>query len=152
MRMKLLFVAIIAALGLGLSACDSKKEDVKPGSSFFFKLDKDSYQSNSTEAYITDTVYTGMKTLVVDGVTNNFGHHMELMITFPDSPKVGTFSDVEMSLMSIQHKETGYTGKNIKVNITSINSKHAEGTFSGVLSDGDIEKPLTDGTFKVEIY
>ena len=152
MRMKLFLVALAAALGIGLGACNSKKEDVKPSSSFSFKLDKDIYQSNATEAYVTDTIYTGMKTLVVDGVTNNFGYHMELMITFPDSPKVGTFTDVEMSLMSIQQKETGYMGKNIKVNITSINSKHAEGTFSGVLTNGDIEKPLTDGTFKVEIY
>lgn len=153
MRMKLLLVAIIAVLGVGLSACNSKKDDARPASSFFFKLDKDTYQSNSTEAYVTDTVYAGRKTLVVDGVTNNFGYHMELMITFPkDSLTTGSFEGVEMSLMQIQQKEMGYTGRNIKVNITSINSKHAEGTFSGVLSNGDTEKPLTDGTFKVEIY
>jgi hypothetical protein len=153
MRMKLLLVAIIAALGVGMTACSSKKDDAKPNSSFSFKLDKDTYQSNATEAYITDTVYTGKKTLVIDGVTNNFGYHMELMITFPkDSLTTGSFEGVEMSLMQIQQKEMGYTGQNIKVNITSINSKHAEGTFSGVLSNGDIEKPLTDGTFKVEIY
>jgi hypothetical protein len=153
MRMKLLLVAVIAALGVGLSACDSKKNDTKPSSSFSFKLDKDTYQSNSTEAYVTDTVYAGKKTLVIDGVTNNFGYHMELMITFPkDSLTTGLFQqDVEMSLMQIQQKESGYTAKNIQVNITSINSKHAEGTFSGVLSNGDIEKPLTDGAFKVEI-
>lgn len=153
MRMKLLLVAIIAVLGVGLSACSSKKDDARPASSFFFKLDKDTYQSNSTEAYVTDTIYAGKKTLVVDGVTNNFGYHMELMITFPkDSLTTGSFEGVEMSLMQIQQKEMGYTGRNIKVNITSINSKHAEGTFSGILSNGDIEKPLTDGTFKVEIY
>ncbi|MBS0026232.1 hypothetical protein ACTJJ0_07655 [Chitinophaga sp. 22321] len=152
MRMKLFFITLALALGAGWSACDSKKEDVKPSSSFTFKLDKDVYQSNATEAYVTDTIYKGVKTLVVDGVTNNFGYHMELMISFPDSPRVGTFTDTEMSLMSIQQKGTGYVGKNIKVNITSINSKHAEGTFSGVLTNGDIEKPLTDGTFKVEIY
>jgi len=78
---------------------------------------------------------------------------MELMITFPDSLKAGTYiEDVEMSLMNIQEKEPGYLSKNIKVIITSINSKHAEGTFSGVLISGETEKPLTDGTFKVGIY
>lgn len=150
MRITLLLVAIITVLGF--SACNPKKEDVKPNGSFSFKLDKDTYQSNATEAYVTDTVYAGKKTLVVDGVTNNFGYHMELMITFPkDSLTTGAFDGVEMSLMQIQQKAMGYTSQNIKVNITSINSKHAEGTFSGVLSNGDTEKPLTDGTFKVEI-
>lgn len=151
MRMKLLMVAFIAALGTMLCSCD-KKNETKPSSSFSFKLDGVQYQSNSTEGYVTDTIYAGQKTLVVDGVTNNFGHHMELMITFPDSIKAGTYNDVEMSLMSIQQKEEGYLSKNVKVIITSINSKHAEGTFSGVLISGEIEKPLTDGTFKVEIY
>jgi hypothetical protein len=152
MRMKLLMVAVIAALGTILCSCD-KKTGTTPASSFYFKMDGVKYQSNATEAYLTDTVYAGKKTLVIDGVTNNFGHHMELMITFPDSLKAGTYiEDVEMSLMNIQGKEPGYLSKNIKVTITSINSKHAEGTFSGVLISGETEKPLTDGTFKVEIY
>ncbi|SEW20439.1 hypothetical protein [Chitinophaga arvensicola] len=152
MRMKLLMVAFIAALGTMLCSCD-KKNDTKPTSSFSFKLDGVQYQSNSTEAYVTDTVYAHKKTLVIDGVTNNFGHHMEMMITFPDSIKAGTYQeDVEMSLMDIQQKEPGYLNKTVKVTITSINSKHAEGTFSGVLISGETEKPLTDGTFKVEIY
>lgn len=152
MRMKLLMVAVIAALGTAFCSCD-KKNETTPSSIFSFKLDGVQYQSNATEAYITDTVYTGKKTLVLDGVTNNFGHHMELMITFPDSLKTGTYTeDVEMSLMNIQEKETGYLGKSIKVIITGINSKHAEGSFSGVLINGETEKPLTDGTFKVVIY
>ncbi|MGF6845800.1 hypothetical protein QFZ51_001035 [Chitinophaga sp. W3I9] len=152
MRMKFLMVAVIAALGTVLCSCD-KKNETTPVSSFSFKMDGVQYQSNATEAYLTDTVYAGKKTLVVDGVTNNFGHHMELMITFPDSLKAGTYiEDVEMSLMNIQEKEPGYLSKNIKVIITSINSKHAEGTFSGVLISGETEKPLTDGAFKVGIY
>ncbi|MFY0252724.1 hypothetical protein ACDQ55_02100 [Chitinophaga sp. 30R24] len=150
MRIKLLLVAIIAAMGLG--ACNATKNDVKTISTFSFKLDTVTYHANATEAYITDTVYTGQKTLVLDGVTNNFNYHMELMITFPDSIRTGTFEDAEMSLMSIQQKEPGYVGKHLKVNITGINSKYAEGTFSGIVTNGEIEKPLTDGTFKVEIY
>ncbi|TWF45049.1 hypothetical protein FHW36_101975 [Chitinophaga polysaccharea] len=151
MRIKLLLAAIIA-IGMGLSAC-SKKNDLAPAGTFAFKLDTISYHSNSTEGYITDTIAAGKKTLVIDGVTNNFGYHMELMITFPDSIRVGSYeAGAEMSLMDIQQKAVGYVSKAIKINITSINSKHAEGNFSGVLTNGDTEKPLTDGTFKVEIY
>ncbi|NLU93854.1 hypothetical protein [Chitinophaga sp. Ak27] len=152
MRIKLLLAATIAIVGLGLSACN-KKTDLAPSSIFTFKLDTISYHSNSTEGYLTDTIEAGKKTLVVDGVTNNFGYHMELMVTFPDSIRVGSYeAGAEMTLMDIQQKAVGYVSKTIKINITSINSKHAEGNFSGVLTNGDIEKPLTDGTFKVEIY
>ena len=149
MRMKLLWIAVI----IGLGSCDSKDNDIAPASTFSFKLDTVAFHSNATEAFITDTLYAGRKTLIVDGVSNNFEHHMELMITFPDSIHAGSYENlVEMSLMNIAQKEVGYVSKSIKVNITGINSKHAEGTFSGVLINDDTEKQLTDGTFKVEIY
>jgi hypothetical protein len=151
MRMKLLMVAVIAALGIGLTSCN-KKDDVKLAGSFSFKVDNISYNSNATSAYLTDTVVTGKKTLVVEGVTNNFTHHLQLMVTFPDTVKAGLYDQlINISLMNVQQKENGLVNKNIKINITSINSKYAEGTFSGQLTDGEIEKPLTDGTFKVDI-
>ena len=149
MRMKLLWIAVI----IGLGACDSKENEVAPVSTFSFKLDTIAFHSNATEAFVTDTLYPGKKTLIIDGVTNNFEHHMELMITFPDSIHTGSYENlVEMSLMNIEQKAVGYVSRRIKVNITGINSKHAEGTFSGVLINDDTEKQLTDGTFKVEIY
>ncbi|PSL49672.1 hypothetical protein CLV51_1011007 [Chitinophaga niastensis] len=152
MRMKLLMVAVIAASGIGLASCN-KKDSAKPAGTFSLKVDSISYNSNATTASFTDTVVVGKKTLIVDGVTNNFSYHLQLMITFPDSIHTGSFDQqVNLSLMNVQQlKGTGFLSKYIKVNITSINSKYAEGTFSGQLTDGVIEKPLTDGTFKVDI-
>lgn len=147
------FWAIAAMIcSIVLYSCN-KNNGPAPASIFSFKLGTDFYHASTPAAYLTDTIYNGKKTLVIDGVTNNFGQHMELMITFPDSVHAGIYtSGVEMSLMDIQQRQTGYMGNNIKVIVTDINSKHAEGIFSGALINGDIEKPLTDGTFKVQIY
>jgi hypothetical protein len=151
--LKKLTVALSALLVVLISACNSKKENITINSVFSFKLDGTLYQSSATTGYLTDTLFAGKHTLIVEGVTNNFKNHMELMITFPDSVKVGTYENmIEMAVMDIQQKETGYVEKQVTVQITNINSKYAEGTFSGVLINGEIEKPLTDGTFKVEIY
>ncbi|HVI47284.1 MAG TPA: hypothetical protein VM802_20570 [Chitinophaga sp.] len=152
MRLNLLMVAVVALLGAVLAGCDSKKNELIPAPYFSFKVGSETYRSNATTAYITDTVVAGKKTLVIDGVTNNFVKHLELMITFPDSVRNGEFREgVEVSLMDVQQKTDGYIGKSITVKLESINSKHAEGTFSGTLTSGEIEKPLTDGTFKVDI-
>ncbi|MCW3462769.1 hypothetical protein [Chitinophaga nivalis] len=149
----LLMAAMVAIAGVGLVGCNNKKDEPKPDTYISFKLGNDKYISNETQAYMSDTVIARKKTLVIDGVTNNFKHHMELMVTFPEAPAAGTFDkNIEMSLMHIEKLEPGYTGSNIQVKITSINSKYAEGTFSGKLTSGETEKPLTDGTFKVNIY
>ncbi|RFS22507.1 hypothetical protein DVR12_11940 [Chitinophaga silvatica] len=152
MQFKKLTLALSAILLVIFSACSSNKDKVNAISIFSFKIDNVLYQSNATTAFITDTLYAGKKTLIIDGLTNNFRNHMELMITFPDTIGTGTFENmVEMAVMNIEPKENGYVDKTVTVNITSINNRHAEGTFSGVLINGEIEKPLTDGTFKVEI-
>ncbi|NSL89057.1 hypothetical protein [Chitinophaga solisilvae] len=149
MRLRHVVLAVIAVL-TGLTACNKKDKEVTPEGYFSFKLDNVEYKSNSTQGYITDTIIKGKKTLIVDGVTNNFGKHMELLVTFPDGVKAGQYAEnIEMSLMDIQQKEPGYFGRAVTVKISSINSKDAEGTFSGTLTSGEIEKPLTDGTFKV---
>ncbi|CAL1521444.1 hypothetical protein [Chitinophaga sp. MM2321] len=150
MRLKLFVTAVIAAAATALTGCDPKKNDISPISTFSFKVDTLLFRSNATQAYFTDTISAHRKTMVIDGVTNNFGHHLELMITFPDSIHTGQYTTgVELSLMKIQQDGIGYIGKTITVKIESINSKQAEGTFSGTLISGDMEKPLTDGTFKV---
>lgn len=151
MRLKIFVWAVIAILtGAGLAGC-SKKKDVTPEGYFTFKAGDAAYRSNSTQGLISDTVVAGKKTLIIDGVTNNFGKHMELMITFPDGLKTGQYDEnaAVMTLMDIQQKETGFITKTISIKLESINSKQAEGTFSGTLISGEIEKPLTDGTFKV---
>ena len=94
------------------------------------------------------------KVLIIDGLTNSFKQHMQLMVISPDdSLNVGTYGGSVVTLMPVQDTATqGYIGDQIEVQITSINSKRAEGTFSGTLSkSGETEKPLTDGTFKVNI-
>lgn len=150
MRSRLLVMAVTAAIGAGLTSCDKKNKEITPESYFNFKVGDVTYKSNSTQGYITDTVIAGKKTLIIDGVTNNFSKHMELMITFPDAVSAGEYSaGAGMSLMDIQQKEDGYISKVITIKLESINSKQAEGTFSGTLTSGEIEKPLTDGTFKV---
>lgn len=153
MPFKKFAIVAIALLTIVISACNNSKDKVTVNSTFSFKIDNVTYQSSSTSAYLTDTLYAGKKTLIIDGVTNNFKNHMELMVTFPDAISTGSYTQmVEMSLMDVEKKTTGYVEKLVTVKITSINSKYAEGTFSGVVINGEIEKPLTDGTFKVEIY
>jgi hypothetical protein len=152
MPLKKIAIAILALFTIVVGACNNAKDKVTVNSIFSFKIDNVLYQSGATSAYLTDTLFAGKKTLIVDGVTNNFKNHMELMITFPDSVRTGTFNNmIEMAIMDIEQKTTGYVEKQVTVNITSINSKYAEGTFSGVVINGEIEKPLTDGSFKVEI-
>ncbi len=151
MRLKVFVWAVIAiVVGAGLTSC-SKKKEATPDGHFAFKLGDITYQSNSTQGYMTDTVIAGKRTLIIDGVTNNFGKHMELMITFPGNVQPGTYDEQAgvMTLMDIQQKESGYISKTLSIKLESINSKQAEGTLSGTLTSGEIEKPLTDGTFKV---
>lgn len=151
--MKLFQVAtMLVVVAMIFSACD-KKED-QPASVFSFTFDGKQYVSSGTSAFYTDTVITGKKTLVIDGVTNNFKEHMQLMITSPDGEMpVGTYGGAAAALMPVlDSTEAGYIGTAIDVEITSINSERAEGTFHGTLiKDGETEKPLTDGTFKVNI-
>jgi len=151
--MKLSRVAAMLVVGAMIfSACD--KKDTPPETVFSFTFDGKQYVSSGTSAYYSDTVITGKKTLVVDGVTNNFKEHMQLMITSPDGEMpVGTYGGAAVALMPVlDSTEAGYIGTTIDVEITSINSKRAEGTFHGTLNkSGETEKPLTDGTFKVNI-
>ena len=145
--------AIFVVAAMIFSAC--KKDDAQPEAVFSFTFEGKQYVSSGTSAYYSDTVITGKKTLVIDGVTNNFKEHMQLMITSPDGEMpVGTYGGSAASLMPVTDStESGYIGvSSINVEITSINSKRAEGTFQGTLSkSGETEKPLTDGTFKVNI-
>lgn len=151
--MKLIRVAaILMAAALVTNAC--KKDEEQPSSSFTFTFDGQQYVAHEPSAYVTDTIISGQKALVVDGVTNNFKRHMQLIVMSPDdSLNIGTYSGSTVTLMPVQDTVTeGYIGTSIEVQITSINSKRAEGTFKGTLNkSGEVDKPLTDGTFKVNI-
>jgi hypothetical protein len=129
-----------------------KKDEATPDATFSFTYDGTTYVSHATTAYISDTVVVGQKTLVIDGLTNNFKEHMQLMVISPDdSLLVGNYSGSTAVLVPTASDEP-YIGNSIEVEITSINSKSAQGTFKGALNkSGEVEKPLTDGTFKVNI-
>lgn len=151
--MKLVRVAaMLMVAAMVTNAC--KKDEAEPEASFSFTFDGQQYVSHDTKAYITDTIVAGQKALVVNGITNNFKRHMELIIMSPDDTlSVGTYSGSSLALMPVQDTTSeGWIGNSIEVEITSINSKRAEGTFRGALiKSGEVEKPLTDGTFKVNI-
>ncbi|NIG52751.1 hypothetical protein [Chitinophaga sp. Cy-1792] len=150
MRFKLWLTAILA-VGLFITGCESKK-DVSPKSFFTFKIGDSIYQSSSTEASLGVDKETGKPILTIDGVTNNFRQHMDLQIIFADSAVAGKYTtDIFVTLSDINTGTVSYynVGTGVTINLTSINSKHAEGTFFGNLTSGEIEKPLTDGTFQV---
>lgn len=154
--MKLVRVAaILLAAALVINAC--KKDEEQPATSFSFSFNGQQYVAHDPGAYVADTMITGTslnKVLVIDGLTNSFKQHMQLMVMSPDdSLNVGTYYGSVVSLMPVQDTVSeGFIGTNIEVQITSINSKRAEGTFKGTLrQSGENEKPLTDGTFKVNI-
>jgi hypothetical protein len=152
--MKLIrLAAILLVAAVVTNAC--KKDEESPAASFSFTFDGQTYVSHDTKAQITDTIVAGQKALLIDGVTNNFKRHMQLIVLSPDdSLNIGTYSGSTVTLMPVQDTiEGGWIGSNtIEVELTSINSKHAEGTFRGALiRSGEVEKPLTDGTFKVNI-
>jgi len=153
--MKLVRVAaILMAAALVINAC--KKDEEQPATSFSFSFNGQQYVAHDPSAYVMDTVIQGTKVkwLTVDGLTNSFKQHMQLIVMSPDdSLNLGTYNGSTVSLMPVQDTSSqGFIGNQIEVKITSINSKRAEGTFTGTLSQsGENEKPLTDGTFKVNI-
>ena len=147
MKFRLLMPAFFACVA-GLTSCE-KKETV-PQDSFSFKVDGISYNANQVFTEIIDTA--GKKALIVDGVSNNFVNHQELIVFFPDVMKTGINTRATLTLMNIKQEGVGYITNTLTVNIASINSKYAEGTFTGTLTSGETEKPLTDGTFKVYIH
>lgn len=152
MRLKLIIVAIMAVIGAGIAGCQQKEQE-KPQSFYSMRVVDSVFRSNQTMAYLSDTIVKNHQSLVIEGVTNNFKTHMQLIVTFPNGAKPGTYTEgVEISLMDILQQKEGFIGKTITVHITSINSAYAEGSFSGTLISGEIEKPLTDGTFKVNLY
>ncbi|MET6999675.1 hypothetical protein [Chitinophaga defluvii] len=147
MKFRWLMPAFFAGIA-GLTSCE-KKETV-PQDAFSFKVDGMAYNANQIFTEIIDTA--GKKALIVDGVSNNFVNHQELIVFFPDVIKPGTNTRASLTLMNIKQEGVGYITSTLTVNITSINSKYAEGTFTGTLTSGETEKPLTDGTFKVYIH
>jgi hypothetical protein len=147
MKLRVLVPACLACMA-ALSSCEKKV--TVPQDAFSFKMDGITYNASQVYSQIIDSA--GKKALIVDGITNNFVNHQELIVFFPDTIKTGANTRASITLMSIKPEEAGYITNTLTVNIASINSQYAEGTFTGTLTSGEIEKPLTDGTFKVYIH
>lgn len=148
--MKLTNLATALIFSLAVISCKKEDKPVVQQPTMSFALEGKSQVAHHVEA-VFDTTSSGQIILQVDGVMNNFAQHMGLTLTFSDKGvQTGTFTTATFTLMTTTG-QGGYSSKELKVNITNINNKYAEGTFSGILSDGDIDKQLTDGTFKVNI-
>lgn len=149
--MKLASLTAVLLLSIGAVSCKKEDKPVIQQPTLSFVFDGKSQVASHVEA-VYDTTDAGQVVLQVDGVMNNFTKHMGLTLTFPDkNVKAGSFTAATFTFMNATGDKGGFSSKTLQVNITNINNKYAEGTFSGVLSDGDIDKQLTDGTFKVNI-
>lgn len=137
------------------TACQKDKAEL-PSGSCTFKFDGKDYSANTAYGEAFDTTgINGKKVLMISGLTGNLNSAIMMTVIFKDSLAVGTYEMDSLNANiiftpSLSDKET-YESKKATIKITSINSKYAEGTFDGILNNGETEKPLTDGKFKVNI-
>lgn len=138
---------------IAFTSCD-KDEVAKASGSCSFKFDGKSFSANTSYGEAFDTTGIGKKVLLIQGLTGTLNSAIAIMVVFPDTLKTGTFTAAEHANIVFTNSVSGaeaYESTSATIKITSINSKYAEGTFDGILNNGETEKPLTDGTFKVNI-
>jgi len=138
---------------VAFTSCD-KEEVAKASGSCSFKFDNKSFSANTSYGEAFDTTGIGKKVLLIQGLTGTLNSAIAIMVVFPDTLKTGTFTTTEHASIVFTNSVSGaeaYESTSATIKITSINSKYAEGTFDGILNNGETEKPLTDGTFKVNI-
>jgi len=149
--------SLLGLLCLVLSFCACQKDKAVPTSgSLTFAFESTAYTANDARGFATDTTGIGKKVLTIEGITGNLTKHIAITVVFPDTLAVGTYTQDNGAYIlwspSLSGGVTSYLSKTATVKITSINSKYAEGTFAGILENGEKEEPLTDGIFKVNIY
>ncbi|ACU57902.1 hypothetical protein [Chitinophaga pinensis] len=135
------------------ASCQKDKAVLASGSCEF-KFDGASYSANTAYGEVFDTTVIGKKVLMIQGLTSNLNSAIIMTVIFPDTLKTGTYTNTEKASIIFTSSVSGsdtYESKTATIKITSINSKYAEGTFDGILNNGESEKPLTDGKFKVNI-
>lgn len=141
---------------VAFTSCE-KDEVAKASGTCTFQFDGKSYSANTAYGEAVDTTLAaGKKVLVIQGVTGTLNSAITLMVIFKDSLIAGDYNTVENSSIVFSPSIAGdepitFESKSANIKITSINSNSAEGTFDGILKNGEIEKPLTDGKFKVNI-
>jgi hypothetical protein len=123
-----------------------------------FTIDGTAYKANDARGSVMDdSTGVGKKTLLISGMAGGgLNKFLTVTIIFPDTLTVGEFTETSHADLfwaeTMSETVPAFLSTTTKVKITSINSKYAEGTFAGILNNGEIEKPLTDGIFKVNIY
>lgn len=138
------------------TACQKDKAVLASGTCTF-TFGGTAYSANTTSGTVSDTTIDGKKSkaLLIQGVTGTLSQLLVINIIFPDTLVTGTYTETSgatIMFSPVLVADSAYLNNQATVKITSINSKYAEGTFSGILINGDKEKPLTDGTFEVNIY
>lgn len=138
---------------VAFTSCD-KDEVAKASGSCSFQFDGKTYSANTSYGEAFDTTGIGKKVLLIQGLTGTLNSAIALMVVFPDTLATGTYTAAEHANIVFTTSVSGaeaYESTTTTIKITSINSKYAEGTFDGMLNNGETEKPLTDGKFKVNI-
>jgi hypothetical protein len=134
-------------------SCDIDKA-VAPSGSCTFRINDTAYSANSAYAYV-DTTVKDKKLLTIEAVTGTLNRHLAINIYMKDFLHAGEFTEADSASVlfseSLSSQGVSYLSESISIKITSINSKYAEGTFAGILKNGETVKPLTDGIFKVNI-
>lgn len=140
---------------VAFTSCE-KDEVAKASGTCSFTFDGKSYSANTSYGESFDTTVVGKKVLLIQGLTGTLNSAIALQVIFKDSLETGTYTMAENASIVFTPTISGaeaitFESKTATIKITSINSKYAEGTFDGILKNGDIEKPLTDGKFTVNI-
>ena len=156
--MKLKFLAGLVCLFvtvLAVTSCEKDKAVLASGSCTF-TFGGTAYSANSSYGYVVDTTSAlGKKALIVESVTGSLTSHLAITVFFPDTLIVGDYTEKNGAFVLfspyLSSDSASFLSTTTTIKITSINSKYAEGTFVGNLNNGDTEKPLTDGKFKVNI-
>ncbi|HJT73636.1 MAG TPA: hypothetical protein VJ720_06450 [Chitinophaga sp.] len=153
-------LGLLCLVVIVFTSCNEDKAVLASGSCTF-AFDSIAYSANNAMASAKDSVYkdedttfTG-KALTIEALTSSLNSHFTATIFFPDTLAVGTYTQNEYASMMFTSSMSGnihYLSTKTTIKITSINSKYAEGEFLGTLKNGETEKPLTDGKFKVNIY
>jgi hypothetical protein len=136
------------------TSCEKEKAVLASGSCSF-TFDGGQYSANTAYGEVFDTTAPiGKKALLIQGLTSNLNSAIALTVIFPDTLATGTYTVTQHASIVFTSSVSGseaYESSTATIKITSINSRYAEGTFDGILNNGDTEKPLTDGKFKVNI-
>lgn len=138
---------------ISITSCE-KSDVVKASGTCTFKVGDITYSANTSYGEAIDTSVVGKKALYINGLTNSMNSSITLLIFFPDSLATGIYTEAENAQVLFTKSiasQDAYVSQHTTIKITSINSKYAEGTFDGILDNGETEVPLTDGKFKVNI-